>query len=80
MREADMKCKVATWLLPVSSRTPVAEVAFPLHFSALAGRLTRSRKVVAEEAFCYEFASQPSSSQDVSSRITSIKVLSLLVS
>jgi hypothetical protein len=52
MREADMKCKVAAWLLPVSSRTTIAKLAFPLHFSALAGRLTRSRKLVAEDAFC----------------------------
>ena len=53
-----MKCKVATWWLPVSSRTPLAEIAFPLHFSVLAARLTRSRKVAAEDAFCCDFSAQ----------------------
>jgi hypothetical protein len=54
MREADMKCKVAAWLLPIYSRTETAWVSFHLHSFPLAGRLTRSRKVAAECIFCYE--------------------------
>jgi hypothetical protein len=52
MREADMKCKAAAWLLPSSLRNLLVQVAYHLHFSALAGRLTRSRKLAAEDAFC----------------------------
>ena len=55
MREADMKCKVAAWLLPsFLSESPV-QAASLLHFPALAGRLTRSRKLAAEDAFCCQF-------------------------
>ena len=58
MREADMKCKVAPRLLPsFLSESPV-QVASLLHFPALAGRLTVSRKVAAEDAFCCQFSVQ----------------------
>jgi len=58
MREADMKCKVAVrlfsplpdhFLLPTASRLP---------FPGLPARLTRSRKLAAEDAFRYEFVAQ----------------------
>lgn len=55
MREADMKCKVAACLLPTKPKTDTPEVSSPLHFSAIAARLTGSRKVAAEDAFCCEF-------------------------
>jgi hypothetical protein len=58
MREADMKCKVAVRLLPTNSRGPLTEPPSHLHFPTSAGRLTRSRKLAAEEAFCYEFVAQ----------------------
>jgi len=58
MREADMKCKVAACLLPTKPKTDTPEVPSPLRFSAIAGRLTRSRKLAAEDAFCYEFVAQ----------------------
>ena len=58
MREADMKCKVAPRLLPsFLSESPV-QAASLLHFLSLAGRLTRSRKVAAEDAFCCQFVAQ----------------------
>ena len=58
MREADMKCKVAPRLLPsFLSESPV-QAASLLHFPALAGRLTRSRKLAAEDAFCCQFSAQ----------------------
>jgi hypothetical protein len=52
MREADMKCKVAVWLIPSSLDHLLVQTAYILHSSPLAGTLTRSRKVVAEGTFC----------------------------
>jgi hypothetical protein len=53
-----MKCKVTACLLPNKPKTDTPEAPSPLRFSALAGRLTRSRKVAAEEAFCCQFSAQ----------------------
>ncbi len=55
MREADMKCKVAACLLPTFLSESPVQAASLLHFPALAGRLTRSRKVAAEDAFRCQF-------------------------
>jgi hypothetical protein len=55
MREADMKCKVAVRLLPSFLSQSSVQDASLLHFLVLAGRLTRSRKLAAEDAFCCQF-------------------------
>ncbi len=52
MREADMKCKRADCLLLTLLRSALTEVSSPLRFPPIAGKLTRSRKLVAESAFC----------------------------
>jgi hypothetical protein len=49
-----MKCKRAAWLLPLSLRKLSVQAAYLLHSSALAAKLTRSRKVAAESIFCYD--------------------------
>jgi hypothetical protein len=54
MREADMKCKVAVRLLSPSSDHFLLPAASHLPFPGFPGRLTRSRKVAAEDAFCCE--------------------------
>lgn len=54
MREADMKCKVAAWLLPSPLSHLLVQVAYLLRFLPIAGRLTRSRKLVAECTFRYQ--------------------------
>jgi hypothetical protein len=58
MREADMKCKVAAWLLPSLLSDPLVRAACLLHSALIAARLTRSRKVAAEDAFCCQFVAQ----------------------
>jgi hypothetical protein len=55
MREVDMKCKVAPRLLPSLLSDSLVQAASLLHFPALADRLTRSRKLTAEDAFCCQF-------------------------
>jgi hypothetical protein len=54
MREADMKCRWAVYLLPIERKTDTPEVPSLLRFPPIAARVTRSRKVAAEEAFCCE--------------------------
>ena len=55
MREADMKCKVAAWLL-LPLRSPLlVRAACLLHSVLIAATLTRSRKVAAEDVFCCQF-------------------------
>jgi hypothetical protein len=58
MREADMKCKVAACLLLSLLSDPLVRAACLLHSALIAGRLTRSRKVAAEDAFCCQFSAQ----------------------
>lgn len=57
MREADMKCKVAVWLLPAHSGPDTAYGASRLRSPYIISRLTRSRKLAAEGAFCCVFTS-----------------------
>jgi len=52
MREADMKCKVAARLLSPASDHFFLQAASHLPFPLSPARLTRSRKLAAEEAFC----------------------------
>jgi hypothetical protein len=54
MREADMECKVAVRLLSPSSDYFLLRAFSHLPFPCSPGKLTRSRKLAAEDAFCYE--------------------------
>jgi hypothetical protein len=55
MREADMKCKVAVRLLSPPPDHFLLPTASRLPFPGLPARLTRSRKLTAEDAFCCQF-------------------------
>jgi hypothetical protein len=52
MREANVKCKGAALLLPNPSNADSLNVTFHLYSFLLVGKLTRSRKVVAESIIC----------------------------
>jgi hypothetical protein len=58
MREADMKCKVAIRLLSPPPDHFLLPTASGLPFPGFPVRLTRSRKVAAEDAFCCQFVAQ----------------------
>lgn len=55
MREAGMKCKVELLSFQSEEPIPLCKRSYCLSFISISARLTRSRKVVAESSFRYQF-------------------------